>query len=41
MKFLAVLLAVVSFSAQASGDFDLPFTAQKQYTEMKINWSVS
>jgi hypothetical protein len=41
MKFLVFILTILSFSAQASGSYDLPFTAQTQYPEMRINWIVS
>jgi hypothetical protein len=41
-KMLLTLLSLsLPFSAQASGSHDLPFTAQTQYSEMRINWIVS
>jgi hypothetical protein len=41
-KTLLTLLALsLPFSTHASGSYDLPFTAQTQYSEMRINWIVS
>jgi hypothetical protein len=40
-KYLLMCMVALSMSAQASGSYDLPFTAQAKYPEMKINWIVS
>jgi hypothetical protein len=38
---ISMFMVALSMSAQASGSHDLPFTAQTQYSEMRINWIVS
>ena len=41
MKYLVLLLTLVSLNAFASGNYDLDFEARDKYDDMRIGWIVS